>query len=373
MAIKRNKVKLDLGSYPPVLLMGERKVGKTTLMYNLADSEYSLDEMLLISCGDEKGYLSLDDIQYEECRKWTKKEDEHGNRGFIQVVDDIVKNNNELGLKMVVIDTLDTLYDIATEEVLKQHYKEKGTICKSINDAFGGFQRGRDRLVTMVSKEIDKLDRMGLAVFILAHTKNKDKTDPLTGEKYEMLTNNLRADYYSPIADSCQMVVNIAIEREINDGVQVGEKRMMFFRNNGLIDCGGRFTNMPEKLELNAENFMAAFKQGVKNSMRKKATDEEIEKMKEIEIKETKEVGKKIVEEIIETEKEEVQMEEEKSEEENKTVLVDQIKVHSSDKEKKKEIVTYLKSKGTEKGLAKACKITDLSADELNELLKKLN
>lgn len=138
MAIKKNRVKLDLGSYPPILIMGERKIGKSTLVHNLADLEYSLDEMLLISCGDEKGFKSLDDIQYEECRRWTKKEDENGVRGFVQVVEDIVKNNNELGLKMVVIDTLDTLYDIATEEVLKQHMREKRTVCKSINDCFGG-------------------------------------------------------------------------------------------------------------------------------------------------------------------------------------------------------------------------------------------
>lgn len=360
MAIRRNRVKLELGSYPPVLIMGERKVGKTTLMYNLAQLEYSLDEMLLISCGKEKGYLSLDDIQYEECRQWSKKEDEDGNRGFIQVVDDIVKNNNELGLKMVVIDTLDTLYDIATDEVLKQHLREKGTICKSLNDAFGGFQRGRDRLIDIVTKEIDKLDRMGIAVFILAHTKNKDKTDPLTGEKYEMLTNNLRADYYSPVADSCQMVVNIAIEREISEGVQVGEKRMMFFRSNGLIDCGGRFTDMPEKLELSAENFMKAFKHGVKNSMRNKVSDAEIEKQRKEEIKENENNSKKIVEEVIKDQQEEVEINAETNKTNEKEKIVEEIKAKTN-KDNKPEVVKYLKANG---------KLTELNVEQLKELLE---
>lgn len=201
---------------------------------------------------------------------------------------------------------------------------------------------------------------MGLAVFILAHTKNKDKTDALTGEKFEMLTNNLRADYYSPVADSCQMIVNIAIEREINEGVQVGEKRMMFFRNNGLVDCGSRFTDLPDKLELSAENFMEAFKQGVKGSMRKKVSDDELKQIKEKEIKETKEEGKKIVEELLENEKEETQVQEVES----TTKIIDEIKSKLT-KENKPLMIEYLKSKGK--------KINELNVDELNEVLAKLN
>lgn len=352
MAIKRNEVKVSLGSYPPILVMGERKVGKTTLMYNLAELEYSLDEMLLISCGDEKGYLALDGIQYEEARFWNKKEDQNGNRGFVQIVDDIVKNNKELGLKMVVIDTLDTLIDIGTEDVLKQHLIEKQSPCKSLNDAFGGFQRGRDRLVDQISKEVDKLDRMGLAVFILAHTKNKDKTDPMSGEKYEMLTNNLRADLYSPIADSCQMIVNIAIERTIEEGVQIGESRQMFFRSNGLIDCGSRFTDMPEKLELSAENFMKAFKHGVESSMRKKPTKDELANK----IQNEKEQLSKAHEEIIK----EVEEENAPSKEE----LLEQIKNKMNDSNKK-TVITLVKGFGK-------TKITDLDASQINEILSKM-
>ena len=62
MAIKRNKVKLNLGSYPPILIMGERKVGKSTLCYNLAELVYSLDEMLLISLGKECSFRRLADL-----------------------------------------------------------------------------------------------------------------------------------------------------------------------------------------------------------------------------------------------------------------------------------------------------------------------
>ena len=212
MAIKRNKVKVDLTSYSHYILMGEAKIGKTTTVYELAKQEYSLDEMLLISCGNEQGYKALPDIQYEEVLKFSKKEDSEGNRGFVQVVDDLVKNYKELGIKMVVIDTLDTLFDIGIEHVMEESRRQAGKPCKSLNDCFGGYSRGRDRLLELVMNEIHKLDRLPVALFILGHTKYKGKKDTLTNDEYEQLTTNLRFDFYSPISNSAQMIVNLATE-----------------------------------------------------------------------------------------------------------------------------------------------------------------
>ena len=367
MAFKKNKVKVDLRSYPPYLIMGERKVGKSSLMYELAKLNYSLDEMLLISMGDEKGYHSLDGILYEECTKWSKvAKNEDDDRGFIQVVKDLVENIKDHGIKMVVIDTLDTLIDVGTEEVLNQHRVEKGTVCKSLNDAFGGFQRGRDRLVDMLKKQIHLLDKAGFAVFILAHTKNKDKTDPLTGEKYEMLTNNLRADLYSPIADSCQMIVNIAIERQIEEGIQVGEKRFMHFRNNGLIDAGCRFNDVPDKLELSAENFMKAFEQGVKSSMSGNTNIEQAKKEEEQAIEKNIEKAQEVVKEI---EKEEQVIEKSIEKEEQvieksieKEELLVELKKAISNPEKKKNIMEYMKSNGI-------VKVSEATIEQIKEML----
>ena len=359
MAFKKNKVKVDLRSYPPYLIMGERKVGKTSLVYELAKLNYSLDEMLLISMGDEKGFHSLDGIQYEECFKWNKiARNENDDRGFVQIVKDLVENNKEYGFKMVVIDTLDTLIDVGIEEVLYQHKAEKGTVCKSLNDAFGGYNRGRDRLVDMLKKQINLLDGLGVAVFILAHTKNKDKTDPLTGEKYEMLTNNLRGDFYSPIADSCQMIVNIAIERQIEEGIQVGEKRMMYFRNNGLVDAGCRFNDVPDKLELSAENFMKAFEQGVKSSMNSNSNIEQAKKEEEQAIERNIEKAQEAVKEI---EKEE-QIVQEQQEESTKEQLLVELKKAISNTEKKLNIMEYMKSNGI-------TKIGESTTEQIKEML----
>jgi len=357
MAIKRNKVKVDLTSYSHYILMGEAKIGKTTTVYELAKQEYSLDEMLLISCGNEQGYKALPDIQYEEVLKFSKKEDSEGNRGFVQVVDDLVKNYKELGIKMVVIDTLDTLFDIGIEHVMEESRRQAGKPCKSLNDCFGGYSRGRDRLLELVMNEIHKLDRLPVALFILGHTKYKGKKDTLTNDEYEQLTTNLRFDFYSPISNSAQMIVNLATERVIEDGVQVDAKRYMYFTSNGLIDCGSRFEGLPEKLELSAENFMKAFKMGVENSLKKSEVKHDIKQLQEEEKKQAEKDLKQVQQEVEQQEKEE------------EKVSLDELKSQLKDKLKDTNAKNIVKEFMKEKGVKS---VASLDAEQLTEVLTLL-
>lgn len=357
MAIKRNKVKVDLTSYSHYILMGEAKIGKTTTVYELAKQEYSLDEMLLISCGNEQGYKALPDIQYEEVLKFSKKEDSEGNRGFVQVVDDLVKNYKELGIKMVVIDTLDTLFDIGIEQVMEESRRQTGKPSKSLNDCFGGYSRGRDRLLELVMNEIHKLDRLPVALFILGHTKYKGKKDTLTNDEYEQLTTNLRFDFYSPVSNSAQMIVNLATERVIEDGVQVDAKRYMYFTSNGLVDCGSRFEDLPEKLELSAENFMKAFRTGVENSLKKSDIKHDVEELRKEEKKEQELEAKQVQQEVEQQEKEEQQ----KSVDELKSQLKDKLK----DTNAKNIVKEYMKEN-------KVKSVASLDVQQLKEVLSKL-
>lgn len=362
MAIKKNKVKVNLGSYPHYILMGEAKIGKTTTVYELAKKEYNLDEMLLISCGTEQGFKSLADIQYEEVLKFDKKEDANGDRGFIQVVDDIVKNYKDYGLKMVVIDTLDTLFDIAIEQVMLESRQQTGKPSKSLNDCFGGYMRGRDRLLEIVTNQIHKLDRLPIAVFILGHTKFKTKKDTLTTDEYEQLTTNLRFDFYSPIANSAQMIVNIATERVIEDGIQVDAKRYMYFTSDGKVDCGSRFNGLPDKLELSADNFMKAFKIGVENSL-KDIDKQNIDEIRKEEIKEQEKEVEKIQDlnlDIPKITQELKELERDKSKE-----LRDKIKELAKDKEGKSKLLAKMKK-------FNKTKITELTIEELEEIRKEL-
>lgn len=283
MAFKRNKVKVDLCSYPPYLFLAPKKFGKTTFWYKLVPEAWGDDNKgLLISFGNEEGFHSLDGLQVEVAKEWDADYDEETDlRGFVQIVDDIIENNKEYGIKGVCFDTMDTMVAVATNEVFRQHKKEKGTVCKSLNDAFAGYGRGKARLLELIDTQVERLRDAGLAIFYLCHIKNKEKTDLLSGEKYEMITNNLTDDIYSHIADAAQIVMVGALDREINNGKILSENRVVYLRGNSTIDAGGRFENIAEKIELSPRAFLDAFEDAVKSSIKAKNPEKEVEKRKE--------------------------------------------------------------------------------------------
>lgn len=341
MAWKTNTIKADLRSYPPYIIMGLHKIGKTTLFRDLVLHVFgNEDKGLLISFKDEEGYLALDRLQVEVAREWDAFEDtETQLRGFVQIVDDLVENKSKYGIEVIGLDTFDKMVEVATEEVFKEHRRLKGVYPKSLNDALSGYGAGGRRLSELMQTQVARLREAGYAVFILAHTKVKEKSDPVSGEAYEQITNNLQSNYYNTFANIAQMIVNIVVERDIKDGRQVGEKRMMHFRDNGLVDAGSRFKNLPEKLELSAENFMLAFEEGVRSSKSGDLplTDKEIAKSKAIEQKEREKTSKIVQEKEVAIKKAETELEQ-------KLAIIEKIKtvgISNLTKEQGEEMKAY--------------------------------
>ena len=364
MAFKFNKIKADLRSYPPYIIMGLHKVGKTTLFRDLVLFNYDDESKgVLISFKDEEGYLALDRLQVETAKVWNAFEDETtGERGFVQIVDDLVMNKDAYGIEMIGLDTLDKMVEVATDEVFNEHRRLKGVAPKSLNDALGGYGAGQKRVSELMQAQIARLREVGYAVFILAHTKIKDKTDPMTGEVYEQITNNLQSGFYNTFANTAQMIVNIVVERDIKDGRQLGEVRMMHFRDNGLVDAGSRFQEMPEKLELSAENFMKAFETGVKNSScdGKVMTDKEIAKKRKEEDAVIKKQSKDVAEREANVKKEEANLTE-------KLEIIEQIKSRGISKatpEQSEAVKRYAK----EKGISSITDTNVVTLDDLNHI-----
>lgn len=294
MGFKINRIKADLGSYPHYMLLGIRKIGKTTFVRDLIKEKYGdATKGLLISCGAENGYHSLDDLQVEEAKVFNQDYDEEtDSRGFIQIVDDVVENNKEYGIKLVAIDTLDCLYDIAAQEAIRLSRKETGKQCKSINEAFGGFGRGLDRVITLIQEQISRLEDAGIAVFILSHVKEKTRTDMVTGEEYQVWTNNLMDKVYGAIADTAQMVMMAVFDREIKDKKVTGENRVLYLRATASLDAGSRFHGLPEKVPFTPKAFIEAFEEGVKNSATMKPmTDADMAARQSEEIKQQEKIA----------------------------------------------------------------------------------
>lgn len=296
MAFKMNCIKADLGSYPHYMLLGIRKIGKSSFIRDLIVEKYGSPEKgLLISCGTENGYHALDNLQVEEAKEFNQDYDEEtDSRGFVQIIDDIIENNKQYGLKLVAIDTLDCLYDIAEQEVIRLSRKETGKPCTSINSAFGGYGRGLDKVVDLIQTQISRLESIGIAVFIISHVKEKTRTDMMTGTEYQVWTNNLMDKVYGAIADTSQMVMMAVFDRQIDDKKIVGENRVLYLRSTPTLEAGSRFSGLPEKIPFTPAAFIEAFEEGVKNSAtvkpitdnemnaRKKAEAEEMEKMADI-------------------------------------------------------------------------------------------
>ena len=301
---KKNSVKVDLCSYPQYVLIGQRGIGKTTLFRDIVIEEYGSPEYgLLISCGNESGYHSLDNLQVEEVREWTKEygfpekengvPEEYWTRGLVEVIDDLVFNKANYNIKLVCFDTLDELYPMAEQRVFYEHKKKKGTYPESLNSALGGYGAGQARAVELVTEQIARLRNAGYGVFLIGHVKVKDKIDPVTGDVYEQYTNNLSNKYFGAVADTAQMVVNIVNQLNIVGGTEdkagriSGSDRIMYFRDTGLIDAKSRFVGVPDSLPLSAKNFLEAFKMGVRGSQTQPIEEKEIKKQVKKEQKES--------------------------------------------------------------------------------------
>ena len=92
---------------------------------------------------------------------------------------------------------------------------------------------------------------------ILGHTKLKTiKEQGMTeDQEFQVLDSNLNADYANIVTHKADVIATINIEREVNDSKRVVDtKRYIYFRNNGFINAGTRFSTIVDKVELSADN-----------------------------------------------------------------------------------------------------------------------
>lgn len=84
--------------------------------------------------------------------------------------------------------------------------------------------------------------------------------------------------------------MTIAVEKNIDEDKHIqGTTRYMWFRTDGFVDAGGRFADMPDKIEYGAKNYIEAFEEGVRKSIKEKVNDADIKIRKEKEVAEREE------------------------------------------------------------------------------------
>ena len=113
---KKNHVNLNPLAYN-IMLLGESKIGKTTLIKEVCEKLAGENGYLFIECGQERGADAIEGINHINCPSWEMDEyDELTNsHGFFDVCEDIIENkvSEYPELKVVVWDTYDQLITIA--------------------------------------------------------------------------------------------------------------------------------------------------------------------------------------------------------------------------------------------------------------------
>ena len=376
---KKNVVKADLCMYDYVLL-GESKIGKTTLANQIGNMLYGDEGILLLELGREFGTAHLDCF-YEDVPTWDDLE---------EIIDVLIKERNTTfkDTRMVAIDSLDELARLAEEKTI-EIYNDSVDINKQVNSitaCMGGFNRGVLFASDLIVKTVFKLKDAGYSIFFIGHVKNKTLVDPINGVEFSQITCNVNKNYFNAIRDKVHVCAVSYVEREYDnlqteqrrvkgfdgklrnqevqtsDGI-LSQKRVIVFRNTDdyTIDASSRFANIKEKIDFDAKGFIDAITDAIKiqveTQRKQKITETELNDIAEKQHEEKMEQVDKFI-------KEKIEEEQKQNEEEEKEQVLQQLmgSYKTMSREKKSHIKQVLTNNG-------ATKLQELSVEVLKTLL----
>lgn len=364
---KKSVVSNNIWNYN-IGILGESGVGKTTLMYNVCNKLVGDDGYILLNIGKEDGVKCIDGIVYEDVPNY---------KAWNEITKDIIDNKKTdyPNLKIIVIDTLDQLFEIAEPEVIRKWNNDNATKkdftpAKTLNQACGGFGRGEDAVIDLLLNRIWELKKVGVAFFYTGHTKRREIEDAITGQTYSSLTTNMMQRYFTAVKTKTDVLGIACIDREIikeKTGKKniitkkeetrnkiSSESRVIKFRDdNYSVDSKSRFAGIIEQIPLDADEFIKAIKNAIDTAQGDVKADTSTS---------TAKVETPIIEEThIDTDETPI---EETTETVDKSALMDDIRTRfkSAGDDTKKQIKAILKEKGSGK-------LDDsLSIDVLNKI-----
>lgn len=290
------------------------KSGKTRLWKEVTELHYpdDPDAALLIAWeqGFEtwqlKNFISMTEYASTEAERWEffRKEVVPG------LVDEARKGRVS---KLIGTDTADKCIDAATAWLLQKLGKKYAKTFTSLQEVSASTDdNGWNMLYEELSSQFDKLRNAGYGLMHLAWTKEKETT-LYDGRKYNavelMMHNTARKVFESQASFICCLHNEVTIlDKEGNvlednvvnkKGKEIGSKFhetqvYMYFRPSQYISiAGGRFVNLPEKMEYSAENYLQVFEDAVKGQLSNTA---DIKVIRETQIQEREEKTQKFVE-----------------------------------------------------------------------------
>lgn len=382
---RKNHVNLDPLSYSHCLL-GEAKIGKTTLVKNICEKLVGKDGYLLVELSQERGADCIEGANHINCHEWNMDYDELTNSvGYNELCEDIVTNKTTEypDLKVFVVDTYDQLIDMAEKESIKlwnnecrkSGHPEKCT--NSINAAWGGFQEGKKKALELMFNWKYKLKQVGVETFFIGHVKVKDVTDIASGESYHTLTSDQQQLYFNALKKNLHFLElayfdrriekkktgkkNIVTGKEEIINVIKDESRKIKFRDdNYAVDSGSRFANIVDEIPFDADAWIKAVTDAIKAEQSKSGVS--IDKVQ----KEQDDINKKFEERV-------VKAEQQKKEQKKVDSLTDDIVSFFSSNKTNMNVIKPVLAKIRELGYSNPKEISNFEhAEEVLEMIAQI-
>lgn len=314
---KKNSVKLDPLAYN-ICLLGESKVGKTTLIKEVCEKLAGDNGYLFLECGSERGADAIQGINYINCPEWNMDYDELTNSaGLADVCEDIIDNKTSEypNLRAVIFDTYDHLIDIAEAESIRLWNKEcrdnghPEKCVKSINQAWSGYGRGEKKAIEIMFDTMAQLRNVGVASIIIGHVKTKEVSDVVSGESYQILTSDQQQNYFNALKKNLHFLglayidrdvvkektgrKNAVTKREETVNKISSESRKIKFRDDSYaVDSGSRFADIVPEIDMDADAFIQALTDAIKSEQAKSGVS--LADAKKQQAKQDKELEKRV-------------------------------------------------------------------------------
>ena len=118
-----------------------------------------------------------------------------------------------------------------------------------------------------------RLEDSGYGIIWIGHTKYRTVNEK-NGDSYDMLTSNLSSDYDGIFANKADVVMMIDIEKDIEDSLVQGTQRYMWFRGDGFVDAGGRFSQIEQKVEFSVDNYIKTVSDAIRAEIKSHKADD---------------------------------------------------------------------------------------------------
>ena len=314
---KKNQVKVDPFNYS-LMMLGEPKIGKTSLLYQVAEKLVGEDGYIFAELFREKGADAIEGIVAENIPTWDD---------WVEFVDDIVDNKTTdyADLRVVFVDTYDQYILMAIDEAIRLWNKDNpDKKAKTLNQSWGGFGSGQ-KVIDLMFEQTDRLESVGVKVWWIGHVKTKEVKNIYNEETYQILTSDQQQNYFNALKKNLHFLClayfdrelqkektgkkNIVTKKEEIKTTIKDETRKIKFRDDSfVVDSGSRFSDIVPEINLDPDEFIEAITNAIKAEIKKNGTSvedrkkendkEEAENLKRIAEAEAKAKLEKELEEI---------------------------------------------------------------------------